>query len=89
MPLEDLVAQKNGNTDTTVSSTATESLIDDTARVAGAAIHATSGKYVGSKNGTKYYEPTCATVKRIKAENYIWFESEADAKLQGYNKGSC
>lgn len=47
------------------------------------------GKYVGSKNGTKYYLPTCATVKRIKLENYVWFDSPEDATLQGYTPGKC
>lgn len=48
-----------------------------------------SGVYVGSKNGTKYYTPGCSGTKRIKKENYIWFQSEEDATLQGYSKGSC
>lgn len=47
------------------------------------------GKYVGSKNGTKYYTPGCSGTNRIKPENYIWFESSEDAMLQGYTKGSC
>lgn len=48
-----------------------------------------SGKYVGSKNGTKYYLPNCSTVKRIKPENYRWFQSAEEAELQGYTPGSC
>jgi hypothetical protein len=47
------------------------------------------GKYVGSKNGTKYYRPECTSVKRIKPENYRWFRSAEDATLQGYSQGSC
>jgi hypothetical protein len=47
------------------------------------------GKYVGSINGTKYYAPSCGTVKRIKPENYIWFETKEDATLQGYTAGKC
>jgi hypothetical protein len=50
---------------------------------------AAKGTYVGSKNGTKYYLPNCATVKRIKPENYVWFQTEADAQLQGYSAGKC
>ena len=49
----------------------------------------TTGAFVGSKNGTKYYGPNCATVKRIKPENYIWFENAQDAQLQGYTPGAC
>lgn len=48
------------------------------------------GIFVGSKNGTKYYNPTCGAVKRIKPENYKWFASEEDARLQGYSRAaSC
>jgi hypothetical protein len=48
-----------------------------------------SGAYMGSKNGTKYYTPNCPASKRIKPENVIWFQSAQDATLQGYSKGSC
>lgn len=48
-----------------------------------------SGVYMGSKNGTKYYTPGCPGSKRIKPENYVWFQSVQDATLQGYTKGSC
>ena len=47
------------------------------------------GTYVGSKNGTKYYSPGCSTVKRIKPENYVWFQDSQDAILQGYSPGTC
>jgi hypothetical protein len=47
------------------------------------------GKYVGSKNGTKYYTPGCKALNRIKPENYRWFQSAEDATLQGYSQGSC
>lgn len=47
------------------------------------------GKYVGSKHGTKYYIPDCSGAKRIKPENYVWFLTEDDAKLQGYTPGTC
>lgn len=48
-----------------------------------------SGAFMGSKNGTKYYTPNCPASKRIKPENVIWFQSAQDATLQGYSKGSC
>ncbi|MEK7105996.1 MAG: hypothetical protein AAB895_01395 [Patescibacteria group bacterium] len=48
-----------------------------------------TGAYMGSKNGTKYYTPGCPGSKRIKPENYVWFQSVQDATLQGYTKGSC
>ncbi len=50
---------------------------------------ATQGKFVGSKNSTKYYAPSCAAVKRIKPENYRWFNTAEDATMQGYTPGKC
>src|SRR3989344_4297010 len=37
------------------------------------------GQYVASKNGTKYYLPSCAGAKRISEANKIWFNSIAAA----------
>lgn len=45
--------------------------------------HTTVGKYVASKNGTKYYLATCSGAKRIKDENKVWFASVEDAKASG------
>jgi hypothetical protein len=45
-----------------------------------------AGAYMGSKNGTKYYAPWCASAQRIKPENIVWFESENDALSKGYSK---
>lgn len=45
---------------------------------------ATSGTYLASKNGTKYYLPTCGSAKRIKAENIVWFQTKAEAEAAGY-----
>lgn len=42
------------------------------------------GQYVASKNGTKYYLPTCGGVSRIKEENKIWFTTVEEAKSRGY-----
>jgi len=42
------------------------------------------GKYVASKNGTKYHLPWCASAKRIKEENKIWFDSVEEAQKAGY-----
>ena len=43
-----------------------------------------SGEVVASKTGTKYYLPTCGTVKRIKDANKVWFTSRAAAEAAGY-----
>ena len=45
---------------------------------------ASSGAFVASKNGTKYYLPTCSGANRIKEENKIWFASIEEARSQGY-----
>lgn len=47
------------------------------------------GRFVGSKNGSKYYTPGCPGALRIQPNNYRWFSSEEDATMQGYSRGSC
>lgn len=42
------------------------------------------GAYVASKNGTKYYLPSCAGAKRISNANRVWFASVAAAQAAGY-----
>lgn len=46
-----------------------------------------SGAVVGSKSGKKYYFPWCSTVKRMKLENQVPFESIAAAKKAGFTPG--
>lgn len=43
-----------------------------------------AGKFVASKNGTKYYFPSCSGTNRIKEENKVWFVSEEEARENGY-----
>ena len=43
-----------------------------------------SGEVVASKNGKKYYFPWCGTVKRIKPENQIKFDSIEEALKAGF-----
>lgn len=43
-----------------------------------------SGTYVASKNGTKYYLPSCGSSKRIKEENRIWFDTKEEAEAAGF-----
>ncbi|MCK9352276.1 MAG: hypothetical protein WCT49_04890 [Candidatus Paceibacterota bacterium] len=50
-----------------------------------APIAKTSGTYVASKNGTKYYLPTCASSNRISAQNKIWFDTKEEAQNAGYS----
>ena len=42
------------------------------------------GKYVGSKNSTKYHLPWCSGAQRITEANKIWFRTEEEAKAAGY-----
>lgn len=51
---------------------------------ASAAPPATSGAFVASKNGEKYYLPSCSGAKRIKEENKVWFPTREAAEASGY-----
>lgn len=42
------------------------------------------GKYVGSDDSDKYHYPSCRFAKEILPENEIWFDSEEDARSEGY-----
>lgn len=42
------------------------------------------GQYVASKNGTKYYLPTCGTAKRINDDNKVWFDTKEEAEAAGF-----
>lgn len=54
------------------------------AAVAGALVPAGAGKYVASKNGSKYYLTSCSGANRIKEENKVWFDSTTAAEAAGY-----
>lgn len=43
------------------------------------------GQVVASKNGTKYYLPTCAGASRISDANKVWFASVSAAQKAGYS----
>lgn len=47
-----------------------------------------TGKYVASKNGTKYYLPACGSAARIKEENKIYFMTKEEAEAAGYSPSS-
>ncbi len=44
---------------------------------------ATTGKYVASKHGKRYYLPSCSGAARIKDSNKIWFATVEDAQKAG------
>ncbi|KKQ92964.1 MAG: hypothetical protein UT16_C0001G0030 [Candidatus Azambacteria bacterium GW2011_GWA2_39_10] len=43
-----------------------------------------NGNFVASINGKNYYPKDCASAKRIKEENMIWFNSAEEAEADGY-----
>lgn len=45
--------------------------------------------FVGSKNSTIFYIPTCSYAKRIKPENLACYTSEQDAISKGKTKRDC
>lgn len=49
----------------------------------GTVVTPVAGKYMASKNGTRYYLPTCSGAKRIKEENRVWFATVEDAQAAG------
>ncbi len=48
-----------------------------------------AGNYVASKTGSKYYLPTCASAKRIKDENKVWFATKEAAEKAGYQPSAA
>ncbi len=46
------------------------------------------GQFLASKNGTKYYLPSCSGAKRIKPENIIYFSTREAAESAGYSKAT-
>jgi len=50
---------------------------------------AAKGLFVASRGGTKYHWPWCSYGEKIKLENQIWFNSEAEAQAAGYSPCAC
>ena len=44
--------------------------------------------FVASKNGSKYYLPTCASANRISVANRVYFGTKKDAESAGYTPAS-
>lgn len=57
-------------------------------QVADASPGAAVGQYVASKNGTKYYLPSCSGASRIKEANRVWFASKEEAEASGRTPAS-
>ena len=55
-----------------------------------AAAQTSTGKYVASKNGSKYHLPWCPGAQQMKEENKVWFSSKEEAEAAGYTPaGNC
>lgn len=57
---------------------------DSAAPMPGRDANAETSGVVASKNGTKYYLPSCAGADRISSANKVWFASAQAAALAGY-----
>lgn len=62
--------------------------IGEAAELNGAGADAQNCMYVGSKNSTKYYPPTCSFANRIAPENLRCFTSDEDAQNKGYTRST-
>ena len=49
---------------------------------------AIEGKFVASKNGSRYYYPWCGGASRIKDENRVWFKTTGEARAAGITPAS-
>jgi hypothetical protein len=52
----------------------------------GSSTSASSGSFVASKQGKKYFPVDCGTAKAIKEENKVYFGSESEAVSAGYER---
>ena len=69
--------QETTSETTATETTATETTVTETTQQS-------SGQFVGSINSDVYHYPDCASAKKIKPENQIWFNSVEEAKAAGY-----
>lgn len=53
---------------------------------AGSSTSASSGSFVASKQGKKYFPVDCGSAKTIKEENKVYFGSEEEAVSAGYER---
>ena len=49
----------------------------------------TPGKFVASKNASKFHIPRCVWANNINKENQVWFNSKAEAIAKGYSEHKC
>ena len=49
----------------------------------------TPGKFIASKNGSKFHIPKCVWANNINKENQIWFNSKPEAIAKGFSEHKC
>ena len=49
----------------------------------------TNGPWVASVDGTVYYRSECATAMKLSEDERIYFDTEIDAKIQGFKRSKA
>jgi len=49
----------------------------------------TPGKYIASETGKRYHIPKCRWAKKISKNKAVWFDTEKQARRNGYKKDKC
>lgn len=49
----------------------------------------TPGKFIASRKASKFHTAKCDWAKRISKENQVWFNSEEEAKANGFEADQC
>jgi len=47
------------------------------------------GKFVASRNASKFHSPKCDWAKKIGRENQVWFNSQEEAESKGFEADKC
>lgn len=86
---QNTVASNDAGNISQKTETAQGTVLSSTDAKAVAGSETVSGQFAASKNSTLYHTRNCQYVKRIKAENIVWFDSAADAEAAGKSAHSC
>ena len=49
----------------------------------------TPGKFIGSRNSSRYHKPKCEWAGRITPKMKVWFSSRKEAERKGYEPAAC
>ena len=84
-----VIDEPNASSSINVFGSVSQSLNAPTGDSANSGATIAKGLFVASRGGTKYHWPWCSYGERIKPENQIWFNSEAEAQKAGYSPCAC